>query len=393
MSDLLLPVAAGLWALGISQADVARVGSYGLAPELPIVLYAGIALLVVSVTVELARAQQSTWRLACHATALVVMLYGIAPLVYPEGRYEWLYKTFGPVQYINAYGQLNHNIDIYQNWPGFFALAAWFGKVAGVASPLAYAKWAQLVFELAALPLLYLIYNALSLTRRQCWVAIFLYSASNWIGQDYFSPQALGTVLGLGIMAIALRWLYASNVTFRERERKPAKTRNPFSRLGDDWRVPSGHTWLIICSLLLCFYVLVFTHELSPYMLAIQLGMLAVVRQLRPRWLPLALAAIALAFYCQIVAVGTGWVVTAIGQNVLLSDEISGFFEIISYREIAATLVKSAIFGMLVAVVSGYHGLRNKTAMTEVPQAVSQAVIRSLLAVFVADGVVTVLVY
>jgi len=112
-----------------------------------------------------------------------------------------------------------------------------------------------------------------------------------------------------------------------------------------------------------------------------------------PRVLGMTLAAIALAFYCQIVAVGTGWVVTAIGQNVLLSDEISGFFEIISYREIAATLVKSAIFGMLVAVVSGYHGLRNKTAMTEVPQAVSQAVIRSLLAVFVADGVVTVLVY
>jgi phospholipid/cholesterol/gamma-HCH transport system permease protein len=112
-----------------------------------------------------------------------------------------------------------------------------------------------------------------------------------------------------------------------------------------------------------------------------------------PRVLGMTLAGIALAFYCQIVAVGTGWIVTAIRLNVLLSEEISGFFEIISYHEIAATLVKSALFGMLVAIVSGYHGLRNKTAMTEVPQAVSQAVIRSLLAVFVADGVVTVLAY
>jgi phospholipid/cholesterol/gamma-HCH transport system permease protein len=112
-----------------------------------------------------------------------------------------------------------------------------------------------------------------------------------------------------------------------------------------------------------------------------------------PRVLGMTLAGVALAFYFQIVAVGTGWIVTAVRHNILLHDEISGFFELIGYGEIAATLFKSAVFGMLVAVVAAYHGLREKTAMTEVPQAVSQAVIRSLLAVFVADGVVTVLVY
>lgn len=112
-----------------------------------------------------------------------------------------------------------------------------------------------------------------------------------------------------------------------------------------------------------------------------------------PRVLGMMLASIALGFYCQIIAVATGWVVTAMRLNVSLRDEIFGFFEIISYHEIAATLAKSAMFGMLVAVVSAYHGLREKTAMTEVPQAVSQAVIRSLLAVFVADGVLTVLYY
>jgi len=112
-----------------------------------------------------------------------------------------------------------------------------------------------------------------------------------------------------------------------------------------------------------------------------------------PRVLAMMLASIALAFYCQIVAVGTGWIVTALRLDISLRDEIFSFFEIISYREIVATLFKSAVFGVLVAVVSSYHGLRKKTAMTEVPQAVSQAVIRSLLAVFVADGVVTVLAY
>lgn len=80
-------------------------------------------------------------------------------------------------------------------------------------------------------------------------------------------------------------------------------------------------------------------------------------------------------------------------MDIALSSQIVNFFEMISFNEIAASLLKSTVFGILVSLVSCYHGLRKKTAMTEVPQAVSQAVIRSLLAVFVADGIVTVLVF
>jgi len=222
IADLLLPISLVLWEIGVSRTNTTRLGPYGLPAVLPITFYAGVAVLVVSAAFELARARPSSWRMSLHAGGLVVMLYGTAPLVYAEGRYSWLYKTVGVVQYINAHGQLNHNIDIYQNWSGFFALAAWFGKVAGVATPLAYAKWAQLVFELAALPLLYLAYDALSLSVRQRWLALMLYSGSNWIGQDYFSPQGLGTLLSLGIMAIALRWLYVGN---RSRSRRSAAPR------------------------------------------------------------------------------------------------------------------------------------------------------------------------
>jgi hypothetical protein len=210
-SDVALPVSIALWAIGVSRTNATTLGPFGLVPRLPVVFYAGVALLVLSAVVELTVKNSSRWRMALHAVGLVVMLYATAPLVYPEGRYAWLYKTIGVVQYINAHGALNSSIDIYQNWPGFFALAAWFGKVAGVGSPLAYAKWAQVVFELAALPLLYLIYDALSLTFRQRWMALLLYPAANWIGQDYFSPQGLGTVLSLGIMAITMHWLYTGN--------------------------------------------------------------------------------------------------------------------------------------------------------------------------------------
>lgn len=297
VADLLLPVSLGLWVLGIRQTHVAVPGAYGLVTALPIVFYAGVALLIVSAGIELGRDYPSRWRMSLHAVGLVVVLYGTAPSVYSQGRYAWLYKTIGVVQYVNTHGQLNRYIDIYQNWPGFFALAAWFGKVAGVTSPLAYAKWAQLVFELAALPFLYLIYQALSLTDRQRWVGVLLYSASNWIGQDYFSPQALGTLLSLGIMAITIHWLYLGNLSRSRRREPPAngaggdQSSSPQRSLADPKRRS-----LACLVIMLLYFVLTFTHELSPYILLVQLAALTVARLLRPRWLPIALAAIAVGY-------------------------------------------------------------------------------------------------
>lgn len=398
LADLLLPGAAGLWAFGVSRTNITAIGAFGLPPLLPVAFYAGVGLLVVSAVTELIRAQLTHWRMALHAIVLTIMLYGTAPLLYSEGRYSWLYKTIGVVQYVDAHGHLNGSIDIYQNWPGFFALAGWFGKVAGVASPLAYAKWAQLLFELAALAFLYLIYDALSMTARQRWVALLLVPASNWIGQDYFSPQALGTLLGLGIMAMAMRWLFVASPAPRRalfagrwRPRRVLAVRSagfrpgkslvvepvdvadlkaaliPYARTagsaevapGDGADVALGEApgtttadapdttageapattpadapgttpadapdtapgdlpsakpgWLAApwhrgltsqdarrlkyCAIIvLVFFVLSFTHQLSPYMLVVQLGALAFFRMLRPRWLPLVLLAVAVGY-------------------------------------------------------------------------------------------------
>lgn len=294
-ADALMPASIALWAIGVSRTDVAHLGPYGLVGALPVVFYAGLALLVVSAALELGQQMPSRIRMALHAVTLVVMLYGTAPLVYPEGRYSWLYKTIGVVQYVNAHGQLNPSIDIYQNWPGFFAFAGWFDKVAGVASPLVYAKWAQLAVELSALPLLHMAYTALALPVRQRWMAILLYSASNWIAQDYFSPQALGTLLSLGVMAIALRWMFAGNAAgpsgwLRQWEENAEVRPKYWSR----WRVRRALPFIL--TLILVFLVLTFSHELSPYVVMIQIGCLAVAGLVRPRWVPLVLTCVAVAY-------------------------------------------------------------------------------------------------
>ena len=73
---------------------------------------------------------------------------------------------------------------------------------------------------------------------------------------------------------------------------------------GDRGPVParataSARNWnsIIVCgTLMLLFFILSFTHELSPYIVIVQLGVLAGGRLLRPRWLPLAFAAIAVGY-------------------------------------------------------------------------------------------------
>ena len=111
------------------------------------------------------------------------------------------------------------------------------------------------------------------------------------------------------------------------------------------------------------------------------------------RMLAMTMTSLVLTFYFQVVAIGTGMVVTAWHIDVSLFGEVGHFFGMISYLEIFAALLKSICFGMLVSVVPCYYGLTVKRAMTEIPVAASRAVMRSLLAVFVCDGLITVLLF
>jgi hypothetical protein len=309
LADGLVLAAVLMYALTIRPVPSTRLGVFGLAAELPVPVYVATGLLVVGIAAALTARTLVVPRLACYLVVLTFFLYGTAAIVYPEGRYSWLYKTVGVVQYVNLHGALNASIDIYQNWPGFFALSAWFVKVLGVASPLAFAKWAQLGFELMTIPVLAFALRALPLTDRERWSALFLYVASNWIAQDYFSPQALGVVLSIGVVGIALHALVERDSLNRLGlflRRRAEKLRRPRPRhagtavaAGTDTET-NGATGaprvLAVLVLLLVFFVLVFVHELSPYLVLAELAAIAAIGRLRPAWVVLAMAAVAVGY-------------------------------------------------------------------------------------------------
>ena len=111
------------------------------------------------------------------------------------------------------------------------------------------------------------------------------------------------------------------------------------------------------------------------------------------RMLAMTLTSAVLTFYFQVIAIGTGMVVTAWHIDVSLFGEVGHFFEMVSYVEIFAALLKSLCFGMLVSAVPCYHGLTVKRGMAGIPVAASRAVMRSLMAVFACDGLITVLLF
>ncbi|MDA8317260.1 MAG: hypothetical protein M0010_19135 [Actinomycetota bacterium] len=308
-SDGLVAIALALYFATIRTIPASRIGQYGLVPALPKAVLVAAGLLVIAVAVALGAAKPVSARLWAYLFVLLFFLYGTPAVVYREGRYSWLYKTVGVIQYVNAHGALNRSIDIYQNWPGFFALTAWFDKIAGIGTPLVYAKWAQLGFEVLIVVVLAFALRALPLSEKERWTALFLYAATNWIAQDYLSPQAVGVVLSLGVLAIALHWLIDPSATNRLGQF--------FGRIGEHLRLGPRHenrsrvdaeatvavapvrnlqTIVALVGLFLVYFVLVFTHELSPYLVVAQLGGLALIGKFRPGWAAAGMLAIAIAY-------------------------------------------------------------------------------------------------
>jgi hypothetical protein len=302
---LSLCACVALWWFSVSGIRMGTLDDYGLLPVFPLSFFAALALLVASFVAAVCAPRPSELVLAGHALALIVFLHGTMPLLFAEPFYPWVYKHFGVVEYIDLHGRLDASVDIYQNWPPFFTLSAWFGRVAGT-RPLEYAAWAQVFFNACNLVLLRYVFGALSRDLRLIWIAVFVFFSANWVAQDYFSPQAFAFTLSLGLCGLILRWLLIA-----EDRAWMARWLNRvaafIARLGrrrrsgtDPEDEPAGSQRLgrrtarnIAIAL---FAVIVATHQLTPYMLIVGLGVLTFLGVVRPRLLVVLFTAMALAY-------------------------------------------------------------------------------------------------
>ena len=202
-----LPIAiGGAWALVIRHVQLSGLTDLGLVSVLPRGTILLLLLLNTSFGLALARRPLRSGVPLIHVIVLIVMLYGITTFVEPEPRVSAVYKHVGVMAYIGHYGSVNPGYDAYFNWPGFFALGAMITHAAGFHSPLAFAAWGPILFNLLFLPPLIVIFRWASDDARVTWLGLWAFYSTNWVAQDHISPQAMAFLLWLSMLGALLTW-------------------------------------------------------------------------------------------------------------------------------------------------------------------------------------------
>lgn len=297
----LLPLLAFfLWSISLQHEDVQRMNDLGMVSTFPPLLIFALGVLLVSFCLTVQRATIREPLLLLHLVLLVVMLFGVQNLVEEAPRFSVVYRHAGYTDYIMHHGSVNPNLDAYFSWPGFFVLGAFLTQVAGYHDIFPFAGWAPVFYNLLYMAPLYMIFTTLTTNKRLTWIALGLFFITNWIGQDYFSPQGFNFFLYLVIVAMVLRWFQPL---------RPRKLSPWFERLYgssalvrtvyDNWLVAPASAsadvrpvqWLaLLLTLLTIFSFVVFSHPLTPFFVLTGVTLLVVCNRCVPRWLPLLLA-------------------------------------------------------------------------------------------------------
>lgn len=259
-----LVVALALWVSAIIGARGHSVGIYGLLPTLGVLFIAAVVLTIGALVIAL-RFIGTAWPAAVIALGLLVVELNGTPMflaVTPLGNLS-TYEHFGIVDYLLHGGALNDPLDVYQQWPGFFAAAAGLVRITGE-SPLANSNWAQLFFEALNALILFGISRRFSRGRQAApYIAVLLFETVTWEGQFYYSPQTMAFTLSLLFIFFLLPLLEP------DRLRRPFVRRNwlrvPPLDIPGEKRVKGINAAPLAVGLIAIFAAITVMHQLTPY--------------------------------------------------------------------------------------------------------------------------------
>jgi hypothetical protein len=199
-------LAALMWTLAVARVEPNAMGDAGLVSTLPLDGFLALALICAAFGATLASRGPSGRLLAVQVLALVFMLYAVPYLVGGEASFNVAWRHVGISEYIAQHGAVDPDINAYFNWPGFFVLSAAATELAG-ADLLDVVPWMPFLTNLLYLAPLLLIARAASDDPRLPWAAAWVFYLTNWVYQDYLSPQGLTYVLYLALAGLLLTWM------------------------------------------------------------------------------------------------------------------------------------------------------------------------------------------
>jgi hypothetical protein len=143
---------------------------------------------------------------------------------------------------------------------------------------------------------------------RLVWAGLWIFALANWIGQDYFAPQALAFFLDLVIIGVVLTWFRVAQPRSQRvatwisaRGRRASQWGGRAYELltpGDEPARPSGAATLasLLLVLITVFAFIAYSHQLTPFFLTAALLGLVVLNRLSARNLPVIFGVVTVAW-------------------------------------------------------------------------------------------------
>lgn len=262
LSLLLSGLAVAIWLAAVPGLPGVDASYYGLlfSGSGPL-LAVSIALCSWAVLVAVRDRKLLPAATAIAAAIIVARVTTVAATEVP--LWDWTYKHLAVVDYLMVHDRIMPDgTDIYAQWTAFFAVWAWFCEATGLPAITAAHYFTPVIHVLIALT----VYSAARIvgqSRRTALAAAFIVEVVNWVGQDYFAPQAWALVLGFGLLGLLLA--------------------SPRSKA-------SGILGIVV------FAAMVPTHQLTPFWVVGVAFLLCAFKRARPRWVAFAMAAIALGY-------------------------------------------------------------------------------------------------
>lgn len=201
---LLAAAAVVAWHFSLSSIHPYHVHPIGLVAQLSPLWWLAVALAAAAILTEL-RLEHPRWSaMVATLIGLAVVLHGTLPATESVPRFSTEYYVAGFSDYLGRTGQALPRLDVRMSWPAMFAAAGMAARAMGV-STLWFLRWCPLVLNLALLIPLKSIANTCLRSSRAQWAALAIFLVSDWIDQDYFSPQGLNLFLFLTAVAIVIR--------------------------------------------------------------------------------------------------------------------------------------------------------------------------------------------
>jgi hypothetical protein len=344
-ATILMPLGAcALWLNGLQYINLRAMNNLGLISVMPPQVIGALFLLSVSFCIALLRRKQARngqmlpLVMLLHVALLIFMLYGITALIETEPRFSIVYRHAGYTEFIMRTHSVDPNLDGYFNWPVFFIICAFLTQIAGYHDILGYAAWSSVFYNVLYFWPLYEILKTATTDKRIVWLGVWFFFLTNWIGQDYISPQGLNFFLYLVIIALLLKWFKVPQPTLarplakylqRPGSGRIARFRQKLATwltTPDDLFVitPPRQRVVLLILLIMIFTLVMSSHPLTPFFVVASVIALTIFRRTGPIWLPLLLAALTA---CWVIVMAqtylAGHISTVIGDTGHISDVFS----------------------------------------------------------------------